>query len=48
MLLDIDVFSLEPIPPDSARIEERLVQMHWIKNRVFFDNVTEKALDLCR
>lgn len=48
VLLDIDVFTQEPIAPDPAAIQERLGQMRWIKNRVFFGNVTERALDLCR
>ena len=48
LLLDIDTYSQQPFPPDPARIRERLADLHWIKNRIFFDNVTEKALDLCR
>jgi uncharacterized protein (TIGR04255 family) len=48
LLLDIDVFSSLRFPPDPHTIKSRLADMHWLKNRVFFDNVTERALDLCR
>ncbi len=48
LLLDIDVSSTEALVPDDARIKHRLGEMAWIKNRVFFDSLTEAALDLCR
>lgn len=48
LLLDVDVFTLEPFPSEQSMIERRLADLHWLKNRVFFDNVTERALKSCR
>jgi uncharacterized protein (TIGR04255 family) len=48
LLLDIDVFSNRPFAPEQRTIERRLLDMHWLKNHVFFKNATEKALSLCR
>jgi len=48
LLIDIDVSCQDRIAPDIARIERRLADMRWLKNKVFFANVKEKALELCR
>ncbi len=48
LLLDIDVFCPGPMALESGKITDRLGEMHWLKNRVFFGSVTEKALSLCR
>ncbi len=48
LLLDIDAFCPEPCPVEVCRMEERLADLHWLNNRVFFDTLTKKALELCR
>jgi uncharacterized protein (TIGR04255 family) len=48
LLLDIDARDSEPTPPEKSTIERRLADLHWLKNRVFFSTMTERALDLCR
>lgn len=48
LLLDIDVFCVEPCSVDLRTIEDRLADLHYLKNRVFFGTLTQKALDLCR
>ena len=44
IILDIDVFTNEPIL-NIGSIEEHLVRMRWIKNKVFFGSITNKAQD---
>ncbi|MHB1157974.1 MAG: TIGR04255 family protein [Phycisphaerales bacterium] len=48
LLLDIDVFCSTPFAPNPDIMDKRLAEMRWIKNHVFFDSVTDKALELCR
>jgi uncharacterized protein (TIGR04255 family) len=46
VLLDIDAFKQESLEPALDAIESRLAALHDIKNRVFFDSLTEKAATL--
>lgn len=48
LLLDIDVFTLAPFPPDRTIIEQRLSDLHVLKNRIFFENVEPLALETCQ
>jgi uncharacterized protein (TIGR04255 family) len=48
LILDIDVLCPGPLVPEAGKLEKRLAEMRWLKNRVFFGSVTERALDLCR
>ena len=48
LLLDITAFCSEPIDLQMHTITQRLADLHWLKNKVFFSTLTEKALDLCR
>ncbi|MGD1001820.1 MAG: TIGR04255 family protein [Candidatus Brocadiia bacterium] len=43
LILDIDVFIYEPMDLDEAPLKKRLVEMQWLKNRVFFDSITPKT-----
>jgi uncharacterized protein (TIGR04255 family) len=45
VILDIDVFTLQPFQFREAILEERLPEMRWLKNKVFFGSVTPKALE---
>jgi uncharacterized protein (TIGR04255 family) len=45
LILDIDVFTKLPCDCDAATIENKLAQMRWLKNKVFFGTLTTKALD---
>lgn len=48
LLLDIDAYCPEPSSVEASILEQRLADLHWLKNRVFFGSLTEKALGLCR
>jgi uncharacterized protein (TIGR04255 family) len=43
LILDIDVFNSEPFLPDQGRLEQRLQEMRWLKDKIFFSCITETA-----
>ena len=45
LILDIDVFMPSQFKYDELRIIERLEEMRWVKNKMFFGSITEKALE---
>jgi len=45
LILDIDVFTTESFENWNETIEERLSEMRWLKNKVFYDSVTTRALE---
>ena len=49
LILDIDVFTIQGFELlDEARLVHRLNEMRWLKNKVFFGSITEKARELFR
>ena len=46
LILDLDVFTTRPIQFDE--IDNRLLQMQWIKNKAFFSFLSEAAVARCR
>ena len=48
LILDIDVFTTQGFDLEQARAERRLLEMRWLKNKVFFGSITEKALEMFR
>jgi uncharacterized protein (TIGR04255 family) len=44
LFLDIDVFTLEPFALELRLLEQHLKNMRWLKNKIFFGNLTESAL----
>jgi uncharacterized protein (TIGR04255 family) len=48
VILDIDVFTTQPFELQPGLLESRLPEMRWLKNKVFFGSVTQKALDSFR
>jgi len=48
LILDIDVFTTQPLELEQSMLVRRLLEMRWLKNKVFFGSVTEKALELFR
>ncbi len=46
LILDIDVFTTSGADLDEALLERRLLEMRWLKNKVFFGSVTQSALKL--
>jgi len=44
-ILDIDVFTTEVDEARNDLIEQRLAEMRWLKNKVFFGSVTERVLE---
>jgi len=45
LILDIDVFMQSQFKYDELRIIECLEEMRWVKNKIFFNSITEKALE---
>jgi uncharacterized protein (TIGR04255 family) len=43
LILDIDVFTIGPFQPGSGIIEQYLDEMRWLKNKVFYGNITPRA-----
>jgi len=48
IILDIDVFTLQPFELRQGLLATRLAEMRWLKNKVFFGSVTQKALESFR
>ena len=49
MILDIDVFTTTPpFEAQNAVMEQRIEEMRWLKNRVFYGSITPKALEEMR
>jgi uncharacterized protein (TIGR04255 family) len=45
LILDIDVINRRPVDLGGQIVENRLAEMRWLKNKVFFGSITEKALE---
>jgi len=45
LILDIDVFMQSQFKYDELRIIECLEEMRWVKNKIFFNSITPKALE---
>lgn len=46
ILLDIDVFTLNNFEINSDILNKYLTEMRWIKNKLFFNYITKKSLEL--
>jgi uncharacterized protein (TIGR04255 family) len=46
LILDIDVFTTESLVLEEAALGRHLLEMRWLKNKVFFGSITEKALEM--
>lgn len=46
LILDIDAFTTQGFELDGAVLEERLLEMRWLKNKLFFGSVTSTAMKL--
>ncbi len=46
LILDIDTFTTQACELDETLLKQRLLEMRWLKNKVFFSNVTPKAMKL--
>jgi uncharacterized protein (TIGR04255 family) len=44
LIIDIDVFTTEMLQLDQETLNQRLIEMRWLKNKVFFSCITETAL----
>jgi uncharacterized protein (TIGR04255 family) len=45
LIIDIDVFTLQPFTIELAVIEAHLENMRWLKNKLFFGNITKSMLN---
>lgn len=48
LLLDIDVFSTEPLDLQDDLVIQHLTEMRWLKNKAFFGSITGQALESFR
>jgi len=48
LILDIDIFTTQSFELDEALLGQRLLEMRWLKNKVFFGSITKKALEMFR
>lgn len=48
LVLDIDVFTTQSLDVDDGFFRQRLLEMRWLKNKLFFGSITQKALDMFR
>ena len=46
VILDIDVFTNSPLELGVGVLEAKLPEMRWLKNKVFFANISPKSLEL--
>lgn len=46
LILDIDAFTTQGFELEDAELKKRLLEMRWLKNKVFFGSITLKALKL--
>lgn len=45
LILDIDVFTTQPFDLQRGSFEQQLLEMRWLKNKVFFGSLTQKGLE---
>lgn len=45
LILDIDVFTTNPVPLDEEPIKGWLREMRWLKNKAFFGSVSKKVIE---
>src|SRR5258706_1603616 len=48
LILDIDVLTIQDFDVDNTVLQRRLLEMRWLKNKVFFGSITDKALGMFR
>jgi len=48
LIVDIDVFTTQQFTGDGEILNLKLCEMRWLKNKIFFDNITNTALDKFR
>lgn len=46
IILDIDVFTTQACDLKQEILKQRLLEMRWLKNKVFFGSITQKALEM--
>jgi uncharacterized protein (TIGR04255 family) len=46
LILDIDAFTTQGFALDPSLMEKRMLELRWLKNKVFFGSVTPEALKL--
>ena len=48
LFLDCDVYSTKPISCDDREVDETLVKMRWLKNKVFFSLLKDQTIEALR
>jgi uncharacterized protein (TIGR04255 family) len=44
LILDIDVFTQQPIEVNDDIIDKKLRDLHWLKNKIFFSIITSQLI----
>jgi uncharacterized protein (TIGR04255 family) len=45
LILDIDVYTQQPFEPKREMIDQKLLDLHWLKNKIFFSSITPKLIE---
>lgn len=45
LIVDIDIFTTQLLQLDQDALTQRLQEMRWLKNKIFFSSITETALE---
>ncbi len=45
LILDIDVFTTQPLDLEKDKLERYLAEMRWLKNKIFFGSITKTVLE---
>lgn len=48
LILDIDVFTAEPSAVDETLLKRKLMEMRWLKNKIFFGTITPTTEELSK
>lgn len=48
VILDIDVYTTQPFEFEAGLLKHRLAEMRWLKNKVFYGSITDKAVERFR
>ena len=48
LILDIDVFTTQPLDLEKGGLERFLPEMRWLKNKIFFGSITKTVLEAFR
>lgn len=45
LIIDVDVFTTEPVPLENANLEKCISEMRWLENKAFFGTISQRLKD---